>query len=63
MEMLKVGGEIVFTKFDRGFRNQSQCLKILHDLQEKGVHPRTLGGLINTRGLEKFAAFVIGLLS
>ena len=33
------------------------------DLQERGVHIRTTDGLINTRGLVKFAPVLIGLLT
>ena len=60
---LEVGDEIVFTKLDRGFRNQRQCINTLHDLQEHGIHVRTTDGMINTRALGKFAPIVIGLLS
>ena len=63
LEMLEEGDEIVFTKLDRGFRNQRQCINTLHDLQEKGIHVRTTDGMINTRALGKFAPIVIGLLS
>jgi len=63
LAMLEEGDEIVFTKLDRGFRNQRQCINTLHDLQEKGVHVRTTDGMINTRALGKFAPIVIGLLS
>jgi len=60
---LEEGDEIVFTKLDRGFRNQRQCINTIHSLQEKGIHVRTTDGLINTRALGKFAPIVIGLLS
>jgi len=63
LEMLEEGDELCLTKLDRGFRNQRQCINTLHDLQEKGIHVRTLDGLINTRALGKFAPIVIGLLS
>ena len=60
---LKKGDEIVFTKLDRGFRNQRQCVNTLHELQKKGIHVRTTDGMINTRALGKFAPLLIGLLS
>ena len=60
---LKKGDEIVFTKLDRGFRNQRQCVNTLHELQKKGIHVRTTDGMINTRELGKFAPLLIGLLS
>ncbi len=63
LEMLEEGDELCLTKLDRGFRNQRQCINTLHDLQERGIHVRTLDGLINTRALGKFAPIVIGLLS
>ena len=60
--ILEEGDEIVFTKLERGFRNQRQCINTLHDLQEKNIHVRTTDGMINTRALGKFAPIVIGLL-
>ena len=63
LRILGKGDEIVFTKLDRGFRNQRQCINTLHDLQKKGIHVRTTDGMINTRALGKFAPIVIGLLS
>ncbi len=60
---LEEGDEIVFTRLDRGFRNQRQCINTLQDLQEKGIHVRTTDGMINTRALGKLAPIVIGLLS
>ena len=32
---LEKGDEIVFTKLDRGFKNQRQCINTLYDLQKK----------------------------
>ena len=63
LETLEEGDEIVFTKLDRGFRNQRQCINTLHDLQEKGIHLRTTDGMINTRALGKFAPLLIRLLA
>ena len=63
LEMLEENDEIVFTKLDRGFRNQRQCINTLHELQEKGIHVKTTDGMIDTRALGKFARIVIGLLS
>ena len=60
---LEKGDEIVFTKLDRGFRNQRQCINTLHDLQEREIHVHTTDRMINTRELGKFAPIVIGLLS
>ncbi len=62
LETLEEGDEIVFTKLDRGFRNQRECVNTLHKLQEKGVHVRTTDGMINTRALGTLAPILIGLL-
>ena len=63
LDNLQEGDELVFCKIDRGFRTQKECVSVLHDLQEQGKHVRTLDGLIDTRGLGKFAPSLIGLLS
>ena len=63
LRTLEEGDEIVFTKLDRGFTNQRQCINNLHDLQEKNIHVRTTDGMINTRALGRFAPIIIGLLS
>ena len=63
LETLEEGDEIVFTKLDRGFNNQRQCINTLNDLQERGIHVRTTDGMINTRALGKFAPLLIRLLA
>ena len=60
---LEEGDEIVFTKLDRGFKNQRECINTLYELQKKGIHVRTIDGMINTRALGDFAPLLIGLLS
>ena len=50
-------------KLDRLGRSQVEVINRLADLQEKGIHIRTLDGLINTRGLGRLAPLVIGLLT
>ena len=35
----------------------------LHDLQSRGIHVKTLDGLLDTRSLGKMAPLVIGLLT
>ena len=57
------GDELVVTKLDRLGRTQREVINRLHDLQERGVHIRTTDGLINTKGLGKFAPVLIGLLA
>ena len=51
------------SKLDRLGRSQVEVINRLADLQEKGIHIRTLDGLINTRGLGRLAPLVIGLLT
>ncbi len=60
---LDEGDELVVAKMDRLGRTQVEVVNLIHDLQQKGVHIRSTDGLINTRGLGKFAPVLIGLLS
>jgi|TARA_B100001173_G_scaffold226021_1_gene196051 DNA invertase Pin-like site-specific DNA recombinase len=60
---LESGDELVVTKLDRLGRTQVEVVSRLHDLQEQSIHVRTLDGLVNTKGLGKFAPVLIGLLS
>jgi len=63
LETLQKGDELVISKLDRLGRSQVEVINRLADLQEKGIHVRTLDGLINTRGLGRLAPLVIGLLT
>ncbi|MDM7959723.1 MAG: recombinase family protein [Synechococcus sp. WH 8007] len=63
LETLQKGDELVVSKLDRLGRSQVEVINRLADLQEKGIHIRTLDRLINTRGLGRLAPLVIGLLT
>ena len=63
LNALVEGDELVVSKLDRLGRSQVEVINRLADLQEKGIHLRTLDGLINTRGLGRLAPLVIGLLT
>ena len=60
---LEEGDELVVSKLDRLGRTQVEVVSRLHSLQQQGIHVRTLDGLVNTRGMGKFAPVLIGLLS
>ena len=60
---LQEGDELVVSKLDRLGRTQVEVIVRLNDLQQQGVHVRTLDGLINTRALGKMAPLVVGLLT
>ncbi len=57
------GDELVVAKLDRLGRDKPRVINRLHDLQERGIHVRTLDNLVNTRALGKFAPVLIGLLT
>lgn len=57
------GDELVVAKLDRLGRTQVEVVSLLHLLQERGIHVRTLDGLVNTKELGKFAPVLLGLLS
>lgn len=60
---LRPGDTLVVAKLDRLGRTQHEVICRLHDLQEQGIHVRTLDGLIHTEALGKMAPLVIGLLT
>ena len=63
LNALVEGDELVVTALSRLGRDQRSVINRLHDLQDKGIHVRTLDGLVNTRALGKFAPVLIGLLT
>jgi DNA invertase Pin-like site-specific DNA recombinase len=63
LAVLEAGDELVVTKLDRLGRTQVEVINRLHDLQQQGIHVRTLDGLINTKALGKMAPLVVGLLT
>ena len=46
-----------------GWQSQVEVINRLNDLQQKGIHVRTLDGLIDTKALGKMAPLVVGLLT
>ena len=50
-------------RFQVVIRTQREVINRLHDLQEKGIHVRTLDGLVNTKAMGKMAPVLIGLLT
>jgi DNA invertase Pin-like site-specific DNA recombinase len=60
---LSEGDELVVAKLDRLGRTQVEVIVRLNDLQQQGIHVRTLDGLINTKALGKMAPLVVGLLT
>ena len=63
MNAVVKGNELVAAKLDRLSRAQVEVVSRLHQLQKQGIHVRTLDGLVNTKGLGKFAPVLIGLLA
>ncbi len=63
LNSLVEGDEICCFALSRLGRDQREVINRLHDFQERGIHVRTLDGLVNTKGLGKFAPILIGLLT
>ena len=63
LAVLEDGDELVVAKLDRLGRTMVEVINRLDDLQGKGIHVRTLDGLLNTRALGKMAPLVVGLLT
>jgi DNA invertase Pin-like site-specific DNA recombinase len=63
LAVLQRGDELVVAKLDRLGRTQVEVIVRLNELQQAGIHVRTLDGLINTKALGKMAPLVVGLLT
>jgi DNA invertase Pin-like site-specific DNA recombinase len=63
LSVLEEGDELVLSKLDRIGRTMFEVVTRLHDLQSRGIHVRTLDGLLNTKGLGKMAPLVVGMLT
>jgi DNA invertase Pin-like site-specific DNA recombinase len=63
LSVLEEGDELVLSKLDRIGRTMFEVVTRLHDLQTRGIHVRTLDGLLNTKGLGKMAPLVVGMLT
>ena len=63
LSVLEEGDELVLSKLDRIGRTMFEVVTRLHDLQSRGIHVRTLDGLLSTKGLGKMAPLVVGMLT
>ena len=63
LSVLRKGDILVVSKLDRLGRSQVEVINRLNDLQQQGIHVRTLDGLIDTCALGKLAPLVVGLLT
>jgi len=63
LSQLAEGDVLVVSKLDRLGRTQVEVINRLDQLQKTGIHVETLDGLINTKGLGKFAPVMVGLLT
>lgn len=63
LSVLEEGDELILSKLDRIGRTMHEVVTRLHDLQSRGIHVRTLDGLLNTKGLGKMSPLVVGLLT
>ena len=63
LAVLEPGDCWTISKLDRAGRSMVEVINRLHDLQNRGIHVKTLDGLLDTRALGKMAPLVIGLLT
>ena len=63
LSVLRKGDQICVARLDRIGRSQVEVINRLNDLQQQGIHVRTLDGLIDTQALGKMAPLVVGLLT
>jgi DNA invertase Pin-like site-specific DNA recombinase len=63
LAVLEEGDCFCVSKLDRCGRTMVEVINRLDDLQSRGIHVKTLDGLLDTRALGKMAPLVIGLLT
>ena len=63
LAVLEKNDELCVATLSRLGRTQVEVVNRLHDLQSRGIHVRTLDGLLNTKALGKMAPLVVGLLT
>ena len=63
LSVLRKGDQICVARLDRIGRSQVEVINRLNDLQQQGIHVRTLDGLIDTQAMGKMAPLVVGLLT
>jgi DNA invertase Pin-like site-specific DNA recombinase len=63
MAVLESGDQLMVAKLDRLGRTMVEVVNRLHDLQTRGIHVKTLDGLLDTQALGKMAPLVVGLLT
>ena len=63
MAVLESGDQLVVAKLDRLGRTMVEVVNRLHDLQTRGIHVKTIDGLLDTQALGKMAPLVVGLLT
>jgi len=63
LSTLEEGDCLCVSKLDRCGRTMVEVVNRLHDLQSRGIHVKTLDGLLDSRSLGKMAPLVIGLLT
>ena len=63
LSVLSNGDLLCVAKLDHFGRSQVEVINRLNDLQQQGIHIRTLDGWIDTKALGKMAPLVVGLLT
>ena len=63
LSTLEEGDCLCVSKLDRCGRTMVEVVNRLHDLQSRGIHVKTLDGLLDSRSLGKMAPLVVGLLT
>ena len=63
LSVLRKENILVVSRLDRLGRSQVEVINRLNDLQQHGIHVKTLDGLIDTSALGKLAPLVVGLLT
>jgi len=62
LNTLSKGDQLVFTKLDRAFRSQYECIRIINKLLNEGINFSTVSGSINSNNYLDIHKFIFNIL-
>ena len=62
LKKLSKGDQIVFTKLDRAFQSQNECITTINKLLNEGIHLRTVSGFLSSTNYTEIYPAIFNIL-
>ena len=62
LKILSKGDQIVFTKLDRAFKSKYECIKIIKNLLNEGIHVSTISGILRSNKMSYIYPIIFNIL-